>query len=448
MEEISLITFLSCIMSRLVYFNNNDFLPKYTRIMDIPELSEQLKNIKDVSSLNIFKPKTANLLKISKQVNKINYSKKLSANTNNNNNNNNEILSNAVKYIILSTSNYSSVYLVADKRTNTLFIAFRGTSSLKSGLSYAKLTSSLPFRTCSKNKNGYLLGIFKIVGEMFYTISEGIHYLIHDFLNSSPTKIKLVTTGHSLGGGCAQVFSYLWIQKNPSSNIACITFGSPRVMNGHLIEEYIRLIHQHKIQYERIVTDGDPFPKLPFKTRGTSKTRTYYHVDDIDSTLQLVALFCTNYKKTRKLQCNVKNKTKRAKVDIKNHGNYLSINYDKAALGLTDTKKEIRRDSRSNTICRVIMGGDNQPSKVSFFNLQEVKSNPQGILQKLTRKISKKFMTDYTHQDVFMNTTIFNTIIKEGVIISEDNLNPLQTDTYVSIDVKETSKPKESLICL
>ena len=168
MGEIPLITYLSCIMSRLAYFNNDQFLNKYVEIFNISELSGQFKKLKNLnfSKTDIFGLKTDNLLEISKQINKINYTHKTDSN----------LSSSDIKYIIISTSNYSSVYLVADKRTNIIFIAFRGTSSIKSMLSYAKLTSFLQFITCNKktSKNGYMLGIFKIVGEIFYTISEGI----------------------------------------------------------------------------------------------------------------------------------------------------------------------------------------------------------------------------------------------------------------------------------
>jgi hypothetical protein len=435
MEEISLITYFACIISRLVYFNNNNFLEKYRQIMDISNLSNQLIKIKHVNAVNIFKPKINNILQISDKINKINYA----------DNPFKIVESKNVKYIIISTSNYSSVYLIADKRTNTIFIAFRGTSSIKSGLSYTKITSSLPFRTCNQTKDGYLLGIFKIVSEIFYTISEGIHFLSNGFLKSKNS--KLITTGHSLGGGCAQIFSYLWIKKHPSSTICCITFGSPRVMNGHLMEKYIKLINNHKIQFERIVTDGDPFPKIPPKTIGTSETRTYYHVDDMDTKLQKNALFCSNYKKTKKLHCDVKNKTKRAKINIKNHGNYLSINYDKAGQGLTDTKKEINRDSQYNTICRIIIGGDDDQPKVSFFNLQEIKTFNAGILKNITMKLSKTILTDYKHQDVYMNKAIFNKLIKESSIINKDDLNPLKTDNYVNV-TEQIGKPKETLVCV
>ena len=438
MANISLITYLSCVMSRLSYFNNDNFLEKYAQIMNIKELSTQLSEIKKVKSTNIFSIKTKNLIQISKQINHINYKKNISKNI--------DYSTSNIKYFIISNSNYSSVYLIADKITNSIFIVFRGTSSPKSSLSYFKITSVLPYNTCNKNKhNGYLLGIFKIIGDMYYTITECIHFLSNNFLKT--TNIKLITTGHSLGGGMSQIFSYLWIKLHPSNTICCVTFGSPRVMNGFLITKYIDLIYKNKIQFERIITDGDPVPKLPSNVKGVTPNNTYYHVDDMNNDLNKVALFCSNYKKTKKLICNVKNKTQRVKINKQNHGNYLSINYTKASQGLTDTKKEIKRNKLSNTICRIIIGGNNEPSRVSFFNLQEIKTPYQTSIKNITLKLSKNFFTDYKHNDIYMNKNILNELIKESVVISEDNLNPLKTDSYVNIS-KYIKKPNKSLFCI
>ena len=439
MGEIPLISYLSCIMSRLAYVNNDQFLNKYVEIFNISELSNQFKKFKNLNFVkrDIFDLKTDNLLEISKKINKINYTHKTDS----------DLSSSDIKYIIISTSNYSSVYLVADKRTNIIFIAFRGTSSIKSMLSYAKPTSVLPFITCSKktSKSGYMLGIFKIVGEIFYTISEGIEYLKNNFLKSK--NVNLVTTGHSLGGGCAQTFSYLFIKKNPSRNICCVTFGSPRVMNGHLIKKYIKLIHENKIQFERIITDGDPFAKLPPTHNMTSKTRTYYHVDNMAPELQSNALFCTNFKKTKKLKCGLKNKTNRAKIEKKNHGNYLAINYEKAAQGITNTKKEIEQNKQFETICRIIIGGNEDQQKVSFFSLQKIKT-PQGTtIKNITRKISKLLITDYKHPDIYMNSSIFNKLIEESKPLEKNNLNPLETEEYVNIE-EYVNKAQGSLMCL
>lgn len=434
MEDISLIIYLACIISRLVYFDNTNFLEKYTQIMNIQYLSKQLHKIKNIDEKHIFFPKTNHLLEISKSINSINYK-------------NVDVLdSKDVKYIIISTSNFSSIYLIADKRTNTIFIAFRGTSSLKSGLSYLKITSILPFNVCDNNNDGYLVGIFKIVSEIFYTITEGIHFLLNHFLQNK--NVKLITTGHSLGGGCAQIFSYLWIKMNPSSSICCITFGSPRVMNDSLIKKYIKLLNKDKIQFKRIVTYGDPFAELPFNIQYLSPNKTYFHIDEMSDKLNKVALFCSNYKKTRKLICNPKNTTKRAKPSMKNHGNYLSINYDKAAQGLTNLKKEIHRGTNFLfTICRIIIGGENEPYRVSFFNLQNIKTPYKTVIKNITMKISKKILTDYKHQDIYMNSDIFNELIKQSSILEKDNLNPLKTDKYIDIN-EYIREPNKKLLCL
>ena len=58
MAKISLITYISCVISRLVYFHNTEFLEKYTDIFNLKDLSSQLKEIKEASKGNIFVPIT------------------------------------------------------------------------------------------------------------------------------------------------------------------------------------------------------------------------------------------------------------------------------------------------------------------------------------------------------------------------------------------------------
>ena len=54
------------------YFDNTNFLEKYTQIMDITYLSKQLHKIKDIDNQNIFTPKIQNILQINKSINSIN----------------------------------------------------------------------------------------------------------------------------------------------------------------------------------------------------------------------------------------------------------------------------------------------------------------------------------------------------------------------------------------
>jgi len=428
---------MSAIISRLVYFNNNNFSDKYSNIFDIKELSTQLPTIKKTPSVDILKPKIKNLISIIPKIDKINYSEDYKS-----------VGTRDFKYIIISTSNFSSIFLIADKRSNTIFVGFRGTTSLKSGLSYVKITSTLPFKPCSESDNGYLLGVFKITGETFYTVGEGIRFLSRTFLANN--NFKLISTGHSLGGGCAQIFSYLWAKENPTKPICCITFGAPRVMNGPAIQQFIYLIKKKQIVYERIVTDGDPFPKLPPNIKGMVQNRNYYHIDDYDPKYRKSALFCTNYSTTKKIKCNLKNKnkTKRAKISTSNHGNYMSVNFLEAAQHLTDFKKEIKRDGEGNTICRIIVSGGNEPSKASFFNLNLLKLAKKEVSSNTTRKIGKVLLTDYKHPDIFMNSRVFDDIIKKSRKLNNNDLNPLSTDNYLQLDIDDKTEPREQLICL
>ena len=208
--DIPLISSISSIMSRLSYFDNTHFLNKYLQIFNIDEVNHQILNFKHLDISNIFDLKIKNMISINKKVNKINYND-ISTN----------LSSKDVQYISISTSNYSSVYIVANKLMNTIFVCFRGTYSVKSGLSYLKLSSISPKNICDDSYDGYLLGVFKIISEIFYTIEESINYLSRHFLNTN--NIKIVTTGHSLGGGAASIFSYLWVKHQKKTKIACIT---------------------------------------------------------------------------------------------------------------------------------------------------------------------------------------------------------------------------------
>ena len=152
--DIPLISYVSSILSRLSYMNNTNFLHYYDEIFKIHELRKQLHKIKDVSDEDIFEPIVNNIDTINKQVNTITKNHLIHESDDSSN----------VKYISISTSNYSSVYIIADKLTNIIFIAFRGTYSIKSALSYLKLTSVKPYQICKTSPDGILLGIFKIVG--------------------------------------------------------------------------------------------------------------------------------------------------------------------------------------------------------------------------------------------------------------------------------------------
>jgi hypothetical protein len=426
--DIPLISYISSILSRLSYMNNINFLHYYDEIFKIHELRSQLHKIKEVDDKNIFEPIVNNIDTINKQINAI--TKKHLVHKSDDSSN--------VKYVCISTSNYSSVYIIADKLTNTIFISFRGTYSIKSALAYLKFTSFVPYQICKKSPDGVLLGIFKIIGEIFYTIKESIQFLSSSFLKNK--NYKLVSTGHSLGGGCSQIFSYFLVKQNPKIKITCVTFGGPRVFNKHLIEKFNNYIERNNIMFRRYVTNGDPIALLPITTN--SGDDSYYHPDDKNDKFSYVAITCKNLKKTQKVICNIRSKTKKNKPSMKFHGMYLGVSYAGAGEDMTNLKKEIIR-YRGNTVCRIIFGGNNENSRAVFFLLDDIKtkSKSHSIVDEVIKKIKKKITTDYKHQDIYMNTTIFNKLLKKSFVLDEDNMNPTLFTELVEIE-QDNKKPE------
>ena len=430
--DIPLISYISSILSRLSYMNNTNFLHYYDEIFKIHELKTQLHKIKDVSDENIFEPIVNNIDIINKKINTITKKHLIEKNDDSSN----------VKYVCISTSNYSSVYIIADKLTNTIFIAFRGTYSIKSAVSYFKFTSIEPYKICNNNPSGLILGIFKIVGEIFYTIKESIHFLSSTFLKTN--NYKLVSTGHSLGGGCSQIFSYFLVKQNPKIKITCVTFGGPRVFNKYLVDKFNNYIERNIIMFRRYVTNGDPITLLPLTTKRGNNS--YYHPDEENDKMDYTAIYCKNMKRTQRVKCNLRNKTKKNKPNIKFHGMYLGVSYSGAGEDITNYKKEIVRSS-GNTVCRIIFGGNNEKSRAVFFLLDDVKTKTEihNVFDKVIKKIKKKFTTDYKHQDIYMNTTIFNKLFKKSVVLDDDNMNPILFTELVEI---EQTKGQHELYCV
>ena len=419
--DIPLISYISSILSRLSYMNNTNFLHYYDEIFKVKELRDQLHKIKEVDDKDIFEPIVNNIDIINKKINTITKKHLIHKSDDSSN----------VKYISISTSNYSSVYIVADKLTNTIFIAFRGTYSLKSALAYFKLTSIEPYKICKNNPGGLVLGIFKIVGEIFYTIKESIHFLSSTFLKTN--NYKLVSTGHSLGGGCSQIFSYFLVKQNPKIKITCVTFGGPRVFNKYLVDKFNNYIERNIIMFKRYVTNGDPITLLPL-TRKKGNV-SYYHPDEGNDKMDYTAIVCRNVKKTQKALCNLRNKSKKNKPDLKFHGTYLGLSYSGAGEDILKTTKEIVR-SHGNTVCRIIFGGNNEKSRAVFFLLDDLKTKTKtnDIVSEVITKLKKTFTTDYKHQDIYMNTRIFNDLLKKSVVLDDDNMNPTLFTELVEID--------------
>jgi hypothetical protein len=429
-------------MSRLSYVDNDFFLQKYNEIFNILQVKNQLSKIKDIDITNIFDIKINDLVNINKKVNNIFSSKKIT-----------NLSSENVKYICISTSNYSSVYVVADKLSNVIFVSFRGTYSPKSATSYINLRSIIPHKICDKNENGYMLGIYKIISEIFYTIKESINYLSESFMENK--NVKIITTGHSLGGGSATIFSYLFIKSNQKHNehyetykkIVNITFGAPRIMNNVMAYNYIHLINEKIIMFKRYVTRGDPITILPFSNFGS---KSFFHPDEIDDNLNNLynlSNYCDNYRKTKKIKCN-NDKTIKKKYILFNHSSYLGITYKASDNGLImNYNKEIPR-YKNQTVCRIVVGGNNEKHKYSLFILDDAKYNNNNYLQKRLLKLKKVFFVNYKHSDIYINKNTFKKIIESGTnlfINNNSKTNKSKTNNYVKIN--HTKKNKQ-LYCM
>ena len=120
--------------------------------------------------------------------------------------------------------------------------------------------------------------------------------------------------------------------------------------------------------------------------------------------------------------------------------------YKAAANNLSDLNKEIKRDSNNDTICRIIIGGNNAKFKVVFFNLNDAKNKKQGLISSKLAKIKKIFFQiDYKHQDVYINKKMFEKLIKSSTELDNNNLNPLISDKLVKI---QHTNSKQELNCI
>lgn len=402
--SVTFISFLGAVLSRLAYMNDNKFLDKYTQIMGpiiTPSIMEgiakvphnQLQDLLDdekmfnlpnkgpIDFIAEQMPQNINIIndesvgnspieKIKKYYSSI--SKKISGGMP-------EQLNQDVKYISIGWSNYGEIFVVADKRMNSIFVIFRGTYSAKTASLYTKPTSSVPLSICSNNKDEkFLYGIFKPTAEMIHTIIESVRYLASNVLNAtSENPVKIFTIGHSLGGAMCTMFSYLWMNvkntnlyKNSpydivSDNIVCISLGAPRCMSKSVAKKFCDYVNSGRILYKRLTTRGDPVTAVPPSQFGFT-----HPCSDDDDSRKKVSVDCNNTIKVRppvpsyidyaqNLDCQ-NYKTRSYITDAWAHTNYLDIMYTHA-LDITNftmgvgVAKEVSRQNKS-TVCRIVIG--------------------------------------------------------------------------------------------
>jgi len=75
--------------------------------------------------------------------------------------------------------------------------------------------------------------------------------------SNAPAKIEVC--GHSLGAALATLCALWCRQQWPTSEITCLTIGSPRVGNTAFRQRF----NDSNIRYYRLMMDGDPIPTVP-----------------------------------------------------------------------------------------------------------------------------------------------------------------------------------------
>lgn len=159
-------------------------------------------------------------------------------------------------------------------RNNKLYIAFRGTESIRDCLSDAniiRVPMDLPELTDDQRPEvhwGFLRQFRSLQKHIDADIAD---YLQADEYNKSEglkekensNKKELIVTGHSLGAAQATLASLQFKMSYPETKVSCYTFGSPRVGD----ETFVSLFENHVDHYERVVNEEDPVTLVPFSWR-------------------------------------------------------------------------------------------------------------------------------------------------------------------------------------
>jgi hypothetical protein len=442
--DVHFISFLGAVLSRLAYFNDNNFLKKYNDIMGPIIQPKILSSINNVPSYNLsLLLDDQTLFDLNKTPDDIfanfeyqykgkNYIDFLALKMPQNINIiNGDLPGNItiplpgqpsqpedVKYISIGWSNYGEIFVVADKRmSNTIFLIFRGTYSAKTAALYSKPTSAVPLTVC-KGSAGipeqFLYGIFKATTEMIHTIIEACRFLATSFLGATtPNSVKIFTTGHSLGGAMCTNFAYLWmgIKKTAPYNnspynvladdIVCISLGAPRSMSASVANKFCNFVSQNRILFLRITTNGDPVPALPPKNPLFPKFGFEHPCSSNEKMRSIVSEACApqltmrpipNVNYAGNLDC-LNYKGRIYGFNPISHTIYLDILYLHAVdivnfikgIGMS---KEVLRTADKSTVCRLVMGINNNYSAI-FFDVNKARETPSNSDILIEAELSK-----------------------------------------------------------
>ena len=502
---IPFITFYSTVLARLSYLTSDHFIQTYNDTMGpiIPlQLMEGINDCEDNDS--IFNDESIyNLSNIptftynnKKYVDFTKYAEKFNNLTmdisfpNPSKNTNIQYVGNyKCSYISIATSNYSGIYILVDTRMpNCIFVLFRGTYSAKSAGSYSKPNSLVPHEVAkyipleqkrqmlqqdAGRMYGVLKGIDKILDDSIHTIIESMIYLSKNVLNqNNPNSIKVLTTGHSLGGALTTLFAQKWssIEKlynkqdfNFSNNIICISIASPRVLSKALSNNFCKKTRDGKILFRRITTRGDPVPALP-NTDLTGLSDGYMHPcsDRLykNSQRQVISLDCSNVlspnltnpgKSKVNYNSSLNCRTTKTSIlsgnvtgNVFSHLEYLYVKFanavsitelfKSAAPSMSSTSKttEIKRNKQGETQVRLILGDAIITNGVPDFNFEDVFYTLNNLRNKKIVVTDPKNNKYSISSDIKMTEKVFNNLMLQMKPMRED-LNPTIPDYVYNI---------------
>lgn len=512
--DIPFFVFYSTVLSRLAYFTSQSFLPSYLDIFGPIIKTSLMKDINNAPIDKIFDPsiyKTSiskeripvfnyqgtdhiDFKEMARQINDINIKfvkRRDIINTSSNLDNNQETQSFSnipvkeisgddytVAYISIATSNYAGYYILVDTRMpNSIFVIFRGTYSAKSAGSYTKVSSLVPFNIANnippeelqkllqENEGkmfGVLIGINKILDDVYHSIIESMVYLSQTYLKASkPNSIKVYTTGHSLGGALTTLFSADWMEytkispyNSPpynifSNKICCVSIAAPRVLSPAYSNYFCEKTIQGNILYRRLTNRGDPVPALPSKSI-VGLSEGFQHPCSAkkykDTQRQVINLDCSSTQKGNNIDYNKPLNCRKTKTSMMSgnlsgnalaHTAYLYINYfnavdlrDIGASNLPSQLKkrtsELTRTKSGATNTRIILAVANQIGnstdmdfKSIFFTLNDLRPKPIDNVDPNTKPI--------VSSDLLMNQKVFKQLIDNMKPMDFDDLNPISS---------------------
>ena len=138
---------------------------------------------------------------------------------------------------------------------NKIFVCFRGTNSLHNILTDMKFVTQ---NICKEKKNS----AFKGVVQLLLPILNVIFIVIGKIIDNKPDIPNIFFVGHSLGGALAIIMGYYYCKKT-NKHVTILSYGSPKILNKQLKEDFNQLLADEKITFVRFITKGDPITNIP-----------------------------------------------------------------------------------------------------------------------------------------------------------------------------------------